>query len=203
MSDNYYYDRVMNSGLDVQFYGSELDDEVVSEIARPFMDPNTKVESLCLNCGHVGFEGVSALVKVLATNKVLQRLDLSFSGIGDEAAVALADGLKRNSTLLDLRLGSNKIGKDGATAIAKSLTIHHSTLQMLDLAHNQTGDDGAAAIAEALKANTRTPQEIWKGLANRNFRVNSTVVIAHTWKEALENRSALITIVLRGTQINT
>ena len=64
---------------------------------------------------------VVALCDALATDDVVERLDLSYNFIDDDGAVAIARMLRRNRTLTELDLRGNDVGLAGAAALAEAL----------------------------------------------------------------------------------
>jgi hypothetical protein len=64
---------------------------------------------------------VVALCDALATDDVVERLDLSYNFIDDDGAVAIARMLRRNRTLTELDLRGNDVGPAGAAALAEAL----------------------------------------------------------------------------------
>lgn len=116
--------------------------------------PDSTLASLDLGFCKLGFEGVTALGTMLATNSSLQELILSGCDVDDAGAAALACGLEANRSLVFLNLDSNSgIGDAGAQAFAVMLKVNAS-LQRLRLGATGIRDVGACALAEACAHNS-------------------------------------------------
>lgn len=74
----------------------------------------------------IGDEGAAELAYALATNPILETLDMGGQDIGDDGAAALAQALVLNKTLKVLRVHRNKISNEGAEKLIAALRHNHS-----------------------------------------------------------------------------
>ncbi|KAH7489086.1 Nucleotide-binding oligomerization domain-containing protein 2 [Phytophthora ramorum] len=90
----------------------------------------------------------------LATNTVLQKMDLHGNLLSDGAAIAIAnDGLAHNKSLRYLNLAENTIGSAGGKALFRCLGSHNRTLETLILRNNHLMSDVMPSLIEAWLVN--------------------------------------------------
>ncbi|OAM00604.1 MAG: hypothetical protein TV42_01575 [Wolbachia endosymbiont of Dactylopius coccus] len=110
-----------------------------------FLQSNTCITKLSLQCFVIGKEGA----KALASLTHLTELNFRVNNIGDEGAKALANGNLKNLTKLNL--SCNRIGDKGAKALAEG---NLKNLTRLDLSGNDFGEDGKEALSHNFKDST-------------------------------------------------
>ena len=89
------------------------------------------------------------IVKAIAINKTLQKLDASFTKI----YVGLtSDFIKIDKSLKELNISNNNITSNGAKEIATAIRVN-TTLEKLDISCNSLSDEGATFISNGLKNN--------------------------------------------------
>lgn len=97
--------------------------------------------------------GARKVATLLATNKVVKRLNLAWNEVWADGAQHLAHAVATNSTLEELDLSHNSIQSTGAVEFADALKMN-TTLRILNLCDNNITDDGIKALLHALDYNT-------------------------------------------------
>eukprot|EP00435_Cladocopium_sp_Y103_P051607 s276_g16.t1 len=131
---------------------TELNEEELTMVQRIGQDAVYLGQSETYRCGNRGELGTKVVAEAMATNSVIDRLNLNGNNIGDAGAQALAESLKINLSLKELDLRDNNIGAAGAQALAEALKIN-ATLRYLYLQDNNIGVAGAQALAAGLLQN--------------------------------------------------
>lgn len=93
------------------------------------------------------------LVRELADNTTVTKIDLQNNFIGPVGAGLLARLLQQNKTIVELSLYNNCLGQQGVEVLAQALSKPDCALQCLDLGWNDIGAEGADSLAEILKTN--------------------------------------------------
>ncbi|XP_055971700.1 leucine-rich repeat-containing protein 45 isoform X2 [Sorex fumeus] len=127
---------------------------VGAEALGKLLRQNKSIRSLTLEWNNLGAWGdaFTTFCGALASNSVLQQLDLRNNQIGPPGAEALALALKRNASLQQLDLRWNNIGLLGGRALVDCLPSNR-TLWRLELAGNSIPSDVLRAVEQAMDHN--------------------------------------------------
>ena len=128
-------------------------------LAAVLANNGSSLRALELDQNPLGDKGVIALGDALATNAVVEYVDVHATGMGDAGAAALAAALGAGSSILDLQAWNNSIGDAGAVAIAGALEAN-TRLWVLSLEQNSIGEKGALALARAITVGARNIFEL-------------------------------------------
>ncbi|XP_054986948.1 leucine-rich repeat-containing protein 45 isoform X2 [Sorex araneus] len=127
---------------------------VGAEALGKLLRQNKSIQSLTLEWNNLGAWGdaFATFCGALASNSVLQQLDLRNNQIGPPGAEALALALRRNVSLQQLDLRWNNIGLLGGRALVDCLPSNR-TLWRLELAGNSIPSDVLRAVEQAMDHN--------------------------------------------------
>ena len=104
------------------------------------------------NCG-VDDAAVQILCSSLATNTVVNTIDMQRNLITSFGAVELAKVLLRNRSVACLGLGQNRLEDEGTCALASAIETNRF-LEEIDLSETWTGDRGLIALGVSLANNS-------------------------------------------------
>lgn len=113
---------------------------------------------------------IQAIATLIASSRVIEKLDLSYCHLDDEKTKLLMEGLSENHRLTVLDLSGNPILDAGAIAVAKMLP-KASCLRFLKLSNCKIGDEGISALASAFPASRYTP----------TFHSQKTIALKTLW----------------------
>lgn len=129
-----------------------LMDEGVSSLCAGPLKAHPSIEHLSFTYNRLELAAAKSLAEMLATNSVLNFLDLSGNSIGPEGALVLVEGLKRNKGKLQrLSVSTNELRLQGVKAFCNFfMGSEGKNIEYLDLRHNSVPYAGMVQLRKEL-----------------------------------------------------
>jgi len=117
---------------------------------------NDFITELSLTDNRVGetLEGIEEVSKMIATSKVLRKLNLSGNNFSDKNINVLIDALDKNRGLHEINLSHNNLGEESGKLLGAYISSNDS-LEIIDLSWNNFRHKGAKELATGIKENVR------------------------------------------------
>jgi Ran GTPase-activating protein (RanGAP) involved in mRNA processing and transport len=114
---------------------------------------NQVIQDLNLASCNIGFVGVKHLAEALeGQNKVLRKINLSSNQLNEEGALVLTGALDKESKIFELDISDNNISDVGAIFIIDTL-FDNNSLKILNLSKNNISNVGIESLWEVISHN--------------------------------------------------
>ncbi|ESO93568.1 hypothetical protein LOTGIDRAFT_232622 [Lottia gigantea] len=132
-----------------------------------------KTEELNMKFRYLNYGDATAMTKLIKTQDLVSKLNLSENGIGPAAMLSIGELLLHNKTITEMNLANNKIGVYGAR-LTKIIMQNNNKLTKIDISGNNIGEKGGVHSAHIIQNNIYLKEF---NLANNRIGDKGTIAI--------------------------